>query len=134
MAVAGDPGDAPTRIVMFDEIVDALRRLRNAGFGLALISNNDRAYFGAIAPDVAAALEALFDVVVYSSDVGHDKPSPQIYDAALSALGVVATDAHYFDDLARNVDAAVGLGMTGTIVTSVDDVLRVLGEQGALTT
>lgn len=128
MAVASDPGSGPTRVLMYEEIVAALRQLRTAGFKLALVSNNDRNYFSMIASDIAKDLEELFDAVVYSSDVGCQKPSPAIYEAALSALGVAANEAHYFDDLARNVDAAVQLGMTATVVTSVDDVLSKLSK------
>lgn len=126
MAVAGDPGTGTTRVLMYDEIVDVLPRLRSAGFKLALVSNNDRHYFSLVAPDVATALDKLFDVVVYSSDVGAEKPSPIIYKHALVQLGVAAEDAHYFDDLAKNVDAAVALGMQGTVVSEPADVLDVV--------
>jgi FMN phosphatase YigB (HAD superfamily) len=128
MAVSGDPGNGSTRVLMYGEVVEALRSLHNAGFRLALVSNNDRRHFGDVAPDVARSLEELFDVVVYSSDVDAEKPSPLIYQAALSALDVCAQDAHYFDDLARNVDAAIALGMTGTVVTSPADVLEIVAE------
>jgi putative hydrolase of the HAD superfamily len=128
MAVAGDPGNHPQRVLMHDEIVDALRRLRAGGFKLALVSNNDRRHFSLVAPVVAADLEELFDVVVYSSDVGAEKPDARIYLYALDRLDVAAVDAHYFDDLARNVDAAIQLGMTGTIVNRTSDVLDVVRE------
>lgn len=126
MAVAGDPGDGPTRTVMHDEIVDVLQHLRSDGLKLALVSNNDRAHFARVAPDVSSRLEELFDAVVYSSDVGTEKPSPVIYNAALAALGVAAEDAHYFDDLSQNVDAAEQLGMSGTVVTRPADVMNAI--------
>jgi HAD superfamily hydrolase (TIGR01509 family) len=128
MAVAGDPGNSPTRIVMYNEVVDAIKQLRNAGKKVALVSNNDRELFREHAPDVAAAIDELFDVVVYSSDVGFEKPSPRIYNFALTQLGVDAIDAYYFDDIARNVDAAIALGMPGTVVTKPEDVSRVVDE------
>lgn len=126
MAVAGDPGEFAQRVLMHDDVVDALRRLRRGGFKLALVSNNDRRHFSLVAPDVATELESLFDAVVYSSDVGAEKPDPRIYHHALDRLGVQAKEAHYLDDLARNVDAAMRLGMTGTVVTSTADVMVVV--------
>jgi FMN phosphatase YigB (HAD superfamily) len=128
MAVAGDPGSGDHRVVMYDEVVDALVRARAAGFRLALVSNNDRRHFTTVAPDVSAALDDLFDVVVFSSDCNADKPDPAIYRYALNKLGIEAEDAHYFDDLARNVDAATQLGMSGTVVTSPADVISVVTE------
>jgi len=128
MAMAGDPGHGDVRVLMYEEVVDALQRLRATGIKLGLVSNNDRSRFTAHAPDVAAKLEELFDVVVYSSDVKAEKPSPVIYNTALDALGVQGHDAHYFDDLAHNVDAAIALGMSGTVVTAPKDVLRVVDE------
>jgi epoxide hydrolase-like predicted phosphatase len=122
MAVAGDPGNHPQRVVMYEDVVDAIHRLRANGFKLALVSNNDRQYFSHVAPDIAVELENLFDVVVYSSDVDAEKPDPRIYRHALDRLGVEPEDAHYFDDLARNVDAAVQLGMSATVVMSTADV------------
>jgi putative hydrolase of the HAD superfamily len=126
LAVAGDPGNESHHVLMFDEVVHALVRLRTEGFKLALVSNNDREYFCAKHPEVAHELDRLFDVIVFSSDVGVDKPNPRIFQHTLELLGTDARDAHYFDDLARNVDAAVALGMGGTIVTRTDDVLAVV--------
>jgi HAD superfamily hydrolase (TIGR01509 family) len=128
MAVAGDPGTGDVRVLVYDEAVSALTRLRDAGAKLALVSNNDRRRFTLVAPDVAALLERLFDVVVYSSDCGTDKPDPAIYRYALDKLGVAADESHYFDDLAHNVDAAVRLGMSGTVVTNVADVSHVVDD------
>jgi gamma-glutamylaminecyclotransferase len=69
--------------------VAMLRRLRKAGFKLALLSNAD-------APDVAAypgsALGGLFDVEVFSCDAGCAKPEAEIYHACLRALGLAASD------------------------------------------
>jgi epoxide hydrolase-like predicted phosphatase len=126
LAVAGDPGSGNVRVLMYDEIVDALQRCREAGFRLALVSNNDRPHFSLVAPDITHAIDELFDVVVFSSDCNAEKPDPAIYRFALDKLGVEAEDAHYFDDLARNVDAALALGMQGTVVSAPQDVLDVV--------
>jgi epoxide hydrolase-like predicted phosphatase len=129
MAVAGDPGDHPQRVLMHEEVVDALQRLRQHGVKLALVSNNDRTRFSAVAPDVVERLEELFHAVVYSSDAGTEKPDPTIYRYALKQLGdIEPEDAYYFDDVARNVDAAERIGMQATVVTRTQDVLDVVEE------
>ncbi|HEX5128983.1 MAG TPA: gamma-glutamylcyclotransferase, partial [Usitatibacter sp.] len=83
----------------FDNIpranVAMLRRLREAGFKLALLSNAD-------VMDIAAyggsALEGLFDVEIFSCDAGCAKPEPAIYHACLRALGLEAADCIFVGD------------------------------------
>ena len=75
--------------------VAMLRRLRKAGLKLALLSNAD-------VQDVAAyagsPLAGLFDVEVFSCDVGCAKPEAQIYHACLQALGLGASDCIFVGD------------------------------------
>lgn len=96
-------------------MVAAVRRLREAGLPLALLSNN-------VAPmerrgPVGQLLE-LFDAVVESSVEGVRKPEPEIYRRALdrlsSAVGrpVAATDCAYLDDLGINLKPARALGFS----------------------
>ncbi|HEV7213197.1 MAG TPA: HAD-IA family hydrolase [Blastococcus sp.] len=95
-------------------MVAAVRRLREAGLPLGMVSNN-------VAPmdrsgPVGEVLE-LFDVVVESSVEGVRKPEPEIYLRALArlsdAVGRVVEPAHcaYLDDLGINLKPARALGM-----------------------
>lgn len=95
-------------------MVAAVRRLRSAGFPLALLSNN-------VAPMERAGalgeLLALFDAVVESSTEGVRKPEPEIYHRVLARLSeavgrpVGAADCAYLDDLGINLKPARALGM-----------------------
>jgi putative hydrolase of the HAD superfamily len=95
-------------------MVAAVRRLRDAGLPLALLSNN-------VAPMERAGalgdLLALFDAVVESSTEGVRKPEPEIYRRALTRLSeavgrpIEASDCAYLDDLGINLKPARALGM-----------------------
>jgi HAD superfamily hydrolase (TIGR01509 family) len=60
----------------------------------------------------------LVDAVVFSSQVGRRKPAKEIYEATLSALGVVAEKALFVGDRVReDYDGPVAVGMTAVICT-----------------
>jgi putative hydrolase of the HAD superfamily len=95
-------------------MVAAVRRLREAGLPLALLSNN-------VAPMERTGrlgeLLGLFDAVVESSVEGVRKPEPEIYRRALTRLSdavgrpVEAGHCAYLDDLGINLKPARALGM-----------------------
>lgn len=114
MATSGDPGSTGVHIELITEVANAIDKLRKAGFKTALVTNNDRDSFKFHAPHLN--MEEMFDVVVFSSDVGVSKPNFGIFAFTLKQLGVDAHEAMFFDDAPRNVDAAVAMGMTGLIV------------------
>ncbi len=55
----------------------------------------------------------VFDVTIFSAEVGLAKPDPRIYQLALHRLGVETAQAIFVDDFQANVDAANALGMHG---------------------
>lgn len=111
------------------EMVTALRRIRDAGRALALLTNNVMSGPG---PDLAdargdtAAVLALFDVVVESSKTGVRKPEPRFYELALEQLGVPASHAVFLDDLGINLKPARAMGMTTIKVADAAQALREL--------
>jgi HAD superfamily hydrolase (TIGR01509 family) len=56
-------------------------------------------------------LESLFDRIRCSDDVGHTKPDPAVYRAALEALGVRARQAIALEDSSNGVLAAKRAGL-----------------------
>lgn len=93
-----------------DVVVERVRSLRADGYRTGIITNNVR--------EAAAAwrdmldLDALFDVVVDSSEVGMRKPNPAIYHHALEQLGGIAPErAVFLDDAVGNVAGARAVGM-----------------------
>ncbi len=83
------------------------RRLRAAGVRTALLSNT---WGGAEGHD-PAELEAIFDTVVLSHQVGMRKPDPGIYALAARRLGVPPGACVVVDDLITNVTGAEEAGM-----------------------
>jgi putative hydrolase of the HAD superfamily len=96
-------------------MVTAVRRLREAGLPLALLSNN-------VAPMERTGrlgeLLDLFDAIVESSVEGVRKPEPEIYERALERLSeavgrrIEAVDCAYLDDLGINLKPARALGFS----------------------
>jgi putative hydrolase of the HAD superfamily len=94
---------------------EALRRLREAGFRLAVVSNSDgRAEEGL----EAAGLLEFFEFVVDSQLVGFEKPDPRIFRAALDRLALGPAQALYVGDI-YEVDV-VGARRAGLEVVLVD--------------
>jgi putative hydrolase of the HAD superfamily len=75
--------------------VDALLRLKEAGFKLALLSNADALETGAYR---GCCLCPLFDVEMFSCDVGLAKPQPEIFHACLDALGLAPGECVFVGD------------------------------------
>lgn len=58
-------------------------------------------------------LADLADHVVSSARVGVAKPDREIYEIAAGRAGVALDRCLFVDDRLENIEAAVGLGMTG---------------------
>ena len=114
------------------QMVAAVRRLKEHGLPLALLSNN-------VAPmersGALGELLALFDAVVESSTEGVRKPEPEIYRRALTRLSeavgrpIEAADCAYLDDLGINLKPARALGFA---TIKVVDPAAALAELSAL--
>jgi HAD superfamily hydrolase (TIGR01549 family) len=53
----------------------------------------------------------MFDVSIFSAEVGMVKPDPRIYRMVLEQLGVRAEEAVFVDDFIENVEGARAVGM-----------------------
>jgi putative hydrolase of the HAD superfamily len=92
-----------------DEVWALAAEFRGAGGHTAFLSNSG--------PEVMARvrehrlLEARFDAVVISCEVGLSKPDPRIYRLCLDRLGLAAPATLFVDDRADNVEAAARVGL-----------------------
>ncbi len=93
---------------VFDDVVPALRALREAGVRTAFVSNCSEDT-GPLLADLG--LSDLVDVVVLSHEVGSAKPAPRIFEVALEGLGVAAGDAVLVDDQPGFCEGAAAVGI-----------------------
>jgi putative hydrolase of the HAD superfamily len=107
------------------QVVDRVRRLRDEGYRLGLITNNVRegsATWRALVP-----VDELFDVVVDSWVVGLPKPNPAISHHPLHLLGGGPPSAAVFlDDTPGNVEGARRAGLVSILVDDPDDAIAEL--------
>jgi putative hydrolase of the HAD superfamily len=132
-------------LVPVDGVVGTVAELRRRGLKTGLISN--------CTEDVALVWDetpfaSLFDVAVFSATVGCMKPDPEIYELALTELGILGSESLFVGDGANDeLRGARDVGMTpvlveldgveprwasvrdwsGLSVTAIADVLDLLG-------
>jgi 2-haloacid dehalogenase len=93
----------------FPEVPDTLRRLRNAGFKTAILSNGSPDMLAAVVK--SARLQDLLDAVLSVEEVGVYKPHPKVYQLAVDRLGVPAQAVSFQSSNAWDAYAASAFGM-----------------------
>ncbi len=93
----------------FPEVSDTLRRLKEAGFVTAILSNGSPAMLDAAVR--SAGLKNLFDAVLSADAVQVFKTHPRVYDYALQQLGVRADQVSFQSSNAWDAYAASAYGM-----------------------
>ncbi|KAL2652851.1 hypothetical protein R1flu_020979 [Riccia fluitans] len=112
---------------------ESLVKLRDAGVKLAVVSNFD-SRLRPVLRDLE--IHSLFDAVIVSSEIGHEKPARQIFEAALNELSVGAGQTvHVGDDALADKAGAEALGIKSWLwkkdVKSFEEVAgRILNADG----
>lgn len=91
------------------EMFTLVEELRAAGVKVGLLSNS----WGNTYP--RERIDALFDAVVISGEVGLRKPQPEIFRHALDLIGAPAERTVFVDDAEPNVLGAQAVGIRGLI-------------------
>ncbi|MEH6581262.1 MAG: HAD family phosphatase [Halioglobus sp.] len=108
MAMAENGGGLRT------ELVEYVAKIRASGLGTAIITNNVvefREHWRGMLP-----VDALFDFVVDSCEVGVRKPDPAIFEKALAIGGFSPEQVIFLDDFPGNVVAAEALNIRSILV------------------
>jgi putative hydrolase of the HAD superfamily len=79
-----------------------------------------------------APVDGAVDALALSFEVGAVKPEPAIFEAALTRLGVTASEAVYADDRPDLVRAARTLGLDAFVVDSANALGRELARRDLL--
>ena len=104
----------PAAWEVYPEVPATLAELRRMGLALAVVSNWD-----ARLPPLLArlGLGERFAAIVYSSEVGIEKPDPRIFAVALDRLGVAPEEAVHVGDSSReDVEGALAAGMEALLL------------------
>jgi REG-2-like HAD superfamily hydrolase len=100
---------------IFPDVEDTLREARARGLHVGVISNWDerlRPLLNEI------GLTRYFDSMTISCEVGTEKPEARIFQAALHAVGIVASQAvHVGDSAEADVGGAEAVGMTACLLS-----------------
>jgi len=91
------------------ETEDLIRELKSSGLKTAVLSNIVTDFLERVKNTLPVF--GLFDVSVFSCDVGSVKPEEKIYRLLLSQLGCDPQELVFFDDREVNVRAAYELGI-----------------------
>ncbi len=111
--------------------IELVHRLRSAGYGVHLGSNQERHRAAYMRADLG--FDDLFDVSCYSYDLGVAKPDPRYFARAAERIGVEVADVLFVDDLERNVAGAREAGMSAVHWTFSEGIAEIesrLGEHG----
>jgi putative hydrolase of the HAD superfamily len=108
-----------------EDVWELAREFRAGGGRTGFLSNGVPEIVGHLRR--TRALDAAFDAVVVSCEVGCMKPAPEIFRLCLERLGVAPGDALFADDRLENVEAARQLGLQALHFVG-DDALERLRE------
>lgn len=92
-----------------DEVWALAATFRRTGGRTAFLSNSGPEMMAQVR--ARRPLEAWFDAVVISCEVGLSKPDPRIYRLCLDRLGLAAPAALFVDDRADNIAGAARVGL-----------------------
>jgi putative hydrolase of the HAD superfamily len=96
--------------------VELLAALHAGGTRVALLSN---AGFDFSDPFRFSPMAQFFEAVFVSAEMGLVKPDPEIYRVVAAELGITMAEMVFIDNKKINVDAAVAMGVTGHVFTTV---------------
>ena len=107
-------------LVLYDDVLDNLRALREIGFVVGIVSNVPSS-----GDEVAdqLGLSGSIDFAVTSSEVGVEKPNRRIFDEALRRAGDIPAESAIMvgDQIASDMNGAVGAGIQPVLLDRNDN-------------
>lgn len=100
---------------------DFVAELKEAGFKTGIVSNNVKEW--QLAWDKVIPSRDLFDTTIFSSEVGHRKPNPEIFQVALKGLDVSPEEAIFLDDFPAMAEGASAIGIHGIYVENHENAI-----------
>ena len=104
----------PDAWTVFPEVPAAWEELRAMGLGLAVVSNWDPRLPGLLA---GLGMAEELEQIVYSAEVGFEKPHPGIFESALARLGAEPGEVvHVGDSRRRDLEGAQAVGIHAALL------------------
>lgn len=132
-ALAADAAD----VTLYDGVSSTLHALRERGFMLGVVTDSVSPAAEKLRWLRAAGLDIRWDAFADSCELGACKPDPRIYQAALDACGVAASESVFVGHKASELAGARALGMATVAVyydadATADHYIRQLADLLAL--
>lgn len=112
-----------TQIEPSPDILSLIRALRSSGIVVAL-ATNQQAYRANFMTEALGYADH-FDHLLFSCELGHAKPSPEYFSAALRKITLDPTQTLFIDDREINVSAARDCGLQAQLYHLSDGVERI---------
>lgn len=114
-------------LLPMEGMAELVRELKRLGYGIYLLSNAklDLPQYFPLIPG-----SECFDGRIVSADWKLLKPQPEVYQLLLREFGLKAEECFFIDDLNVNIEAAVLVGMSGTVFRGADGLRRSLRAAG----
>ena len=109
------------------KVVDILKKLKANGYQLAMLSNTIEPHARLVKK---MQIYGLFDITIFSNEVGLLKPDEKIFSLALKKLGSSPKEAIFIDDKEEHVSAANNFGLKGIIFKNPNQLTSELGKLG----
>ncbi|HJP81634.1 MAG TPA: HAD-IA family hydrolase [Candidatus Saccharimonadales bacterium] len=104
-----------------ERLISFIQTLRQH-YKIALLSNVGRGFIEELFTE--RELSELFAVEVLSNEVGMAKPSAAIYELTATRLGLDPEECIMIDDIERNVQGAVAVGMQGIVYQNFSQLVQ----------
>jgi len=108
-------------LILVEGMAELIREIKGLGYGIYLLSNAgvDQPKFFDRIPG-----SECFDGRIISADYKLLKPQPELYHILLQKYSLKAEECFFIDDLNINIEAAVLVGMSGTVFRGVEELRR----------
>ena len=110
------------RRTLFDGVAETLARLKTMGLKLAVLSDTESRQPRVRRRLAELGIEDCFDAVVTSVDIGHVKPDPEAYAAAMARLNVTADETIFVGHDEDELLGAMQTGLTAVAFNASDGV------------
>ena len=118
--------DFPNKLKYNGSIIETIKKLKNLGYNLYILSNTSDEVFCKFIDD----LSPLFDGMVLSYKIHEIKPNKPIYEYLLNKYNLNPEECLFLDDRLDNMETANSFGIKGRKVNKDDyeDIIKVLKE------